>query len=357
MKKKILILGGGGFIGSHLAQRMIAEGHHVRCVDLKYNQFFGTYGMEFIIGDLRDPKVVETVFDWDVDEVYMLAESMGGAGFVFTGANDADIIHSSCLLHANIAKIAVEKRAKKLFFSSSACALNQDFQTNPINNPLTEDMAWPANPDSVYGKSKLFAEELYLSFAKNYGLNIRIARFHNIFGQETEFYTGKEKAPAAMCRKVILAAMDKKKTIDVWGTGKQVRSFLHIHDCLNAIGLLMESDHKEPINIGSAEYISINDLARMFIRFSGEDISINNIKSNAIGVAGRSSDNTMIKKVLNWEPEVSLSLGMMTLYNWMKEYIRNMPFIFERNPDTKELKRSITDLNTPEKVQRYYLKS
>ena len=354
--KKILILGVSGFIGSHLAQKMIKQGHHVRGVDLKHNQFFPTGGMEFIIGDLRDPKVVETVFDWDLDEVYQLAALMGGAGYVFSGQNDADIFYSSALINLNVVNTAKNKRAKKIFFSSSACAYSQDFQSDSKNNPLSENMAYPANPDSDYGFEKLMSERLYQAYARNYGLNIRIARFHNIYGNHGIFYTGKEKAPAAMVRKAIIAKLDNKETIDVWGTGEQVRSFLYIDDCLDAVELLMASEHIDPINIGSAEFISINDLARMAISFTGRDIKINNI-DGPVGVAGRSSDNTLVEEVLKWSPEISLKKGMEKLYKWMSKEFKTMPIIYERNPDTNVIQRSVTDRNFPNKQYRHYLKS
>ena len=346
--KKIVILGAGGFIGSHLAQRLVKQGNHVRGVDLKYPKYLSCSNYEFIIGDLRNPTVMDTVIPEDCDEVYVLSALMGGAFFIFTGQHDADIFASNAMINLNAANVCRKKRVNKVFFSSSACAYSQEWQTNETNNRLAEHMAWPANPDSIYGKEKLMAEELYLAYNRNYGLNVRIARFHNIFGNGT-FYGGKEKAPAATVRKVIMA----KDKVEVWGSGKQVRSFLYIDDCLDAVELLMKSDHIEPINIGSEQFISINDLTQMVIDISKRDLHIVNIKG-PVGVAGRSSDNTKIKEVLGWEPKISLQEGMEKLYEWISLQIKIMPFIFEHNDMTGITKQHICEKDETGKLVRYY---
>ncbi|MCF8360726.1 MAG: NAD-dependent epimerase/dehydratase family protein [Prolixibacteraceae bacterium] len=353
-QKTVLVLGAGGFIGGHLAKRLHEQGHHVRGVDLKYNRFIDLKGIDFIIGDLRDQGVVRTVIDRDFDEVFQLAADMGGAGFVFTGENDADIFHGSGLINFNVANECRKKRVKKIFFSSSACAYSQDFQKEEQVNNLAEHMAWPANPDSVYGVEKLMSEQLYLAYAKNHGLNIRIARFHNVMGEAGSFYDGREKAPAAMCRKAIMASDGDR--IEVWGSGKQVRTFLYIDDCLDAVQLLMDSDYKEPINIGSEETVSINELAEISIELSGKNITIKNIVGPT-GVAGRSSDNALIKEVLGWEPKVPLKEAMKKLYHWMDGYLKseNAKLIHEMNPDTESVRTFIIDQSYPDKIQRFRL--
>lgn len=349
-KSKIVILGAGGFIGGHLAKRLHEQGHKVRGVDLKYNKFQDLSGIEFIIGDLRDTTVAETVIDYDTDEVYQLACMMGGAGFIFTGDNDADIIHNDALINGNVAMACVKKRVKKVFFSSSACAYSQDYQHENSPSKLDESMAYPANPDSVYGFAKLFSELVYQSFARNYGLNIRIARFHNIFGPAGSFYDGKEKAPAAMVRKAIMTP--DAGTINIWGSGKQVRTFLYIEDCLDAVQLLMKSDFTEPINIGSEQFVSIEDLAQLAINISGKSLSINHIEGPT-GVAGRCSDNTLINKVLGWDPKITLTDGMTRLYKWMKNELSNMPVVYESS--NGERRSFVTEYDIEGKTHRYRL--
>lgn len=371
--KTALVLGAGGFIGSHLVKRLKSEGYWVRGVDLKFPEFSKTEADEFLIYDLRDPRNVEAVMRIDIsrnqkivgefnylspafseqmpfDEVYQLAADMGGAGFVFTGEHDADIMHNSALINLNVAAWAQIYGVKKVFYSSSACMYPQELQTIDAKlwgeNKLKESDAYPGNPDSEYGWEKLFSERLYLAYARNYGLNIRIARFHNIYGPEGTYQGGREKAPAAMCRKVIeaeskiefpdeenyegeftdivgklFASGEAEYEIEVWGTGQQTRSFLYINDCIDAVRLLMESDYKEPINIGSEESISINGLAKLAIEFSGKNFKINNdISSKAIGVNGRNSDNTLARQVLNgWEPKYSLREGLKLTFDWIKK--------------------------------------
>lgn len=314
--KTALVLGAGGFIGSHLVNRLKSEGYWVRGVDLKYPEFSQTKADEFLIYDLRDPRHIEAVVRLHeiifFDEVYQLAADMGGAGFVFTGEHDADIMHNSATINLNVCNYINKK--SKVFYSSSACMYPQELQRDILNPGLKESYAYPGNPDSEYGWEKLFSERLYLAYARNYGLDVRIARFHNIYGPEGTYKGGREKSPAAMCRKVI----ESNGQIEVWGTGDQTRSFLYIDDCIDAVRLLMQSDFKEPINIGSEESISINGLARLVIEISGKDIKIKNVDSKATGVSGRNSDNTLIENVLKWEPKYNLRRGMEKTYQWIK---------------------------------------
>ncbi len=318
MKKTALICGAGGFIGSHLARRLKAEGYHVRGVDLKYPEFSPTAADDFIIGDLRDPYVCQNVLDRSFDEVYQLAADMGGAGYIFTGDNDADVMHNSALINLNIIPLCVQKRVGKVFYSSSACIYPAYNQQDPDNPRCCEDSAYPAQPDSEYGWEKLFSERLYLSFQRNYELNVRIARFHNIYGPEGVWRGGREKAPAALCRKV--AETPDGGEIEIWGDGQQTRSFLYIDECIEAVRRLMASHFSEPINIGSDEMIAINDLARLVIRISGKHLSIRNIPGPQ-GVRGRNSDNNLIQRVLNWAPHYPLEMGMRTTYAWVAQQV------------------------------------
>ena len=323
----ILVLGAGGFIGGHLAKRLKEEGNWVRAVDIKRHEYFKEeeFCDEFIQGDLRDPLFVSNIMFSPkqttlkntinpFDEVYQLAADMGGAGYVFTGDNDADIIHNSALININVAKEAVLKGVKRLFYSSSACAYPEYNQLDPLNPDCKESTCYPAQPDSEYGWEKIFSERLYHAFMKNYNLQVRIARFHNIFGPYGTYKGGKEKAPAAICRKVNETL--NKGTIDIWGDGKQTRSFLYIDECVEGITRLMRSDCKLVLNIGSEEMVSINTLAKMVIEISGKELSINNIKGPE-GVRGRNSNNDLIKKELNWAPNYSLEKGLKTLYKWI----------------------------------------
>lgn len=324
--RKALVLGAGGFIGSHLIKRLKREGFWVRGVDLKYPEFGQTEADDFIIGDLRDPNVVKEVMlppnhlkDRDsFDEAYQLAADMGGAGFIFIGDNDSDIMHNSALINLNVVKYAVDYKIPKIFYSSSACIYPLRNQLDPDNPKLSEDSAYPAEPDSEYGWEKLFSERLYLSFNRNYGLNIKIARFHNIFGPEGTWEGGREKAPAALCRKVIEA--EDGGYIEVWGDGKQSRSFLYIDECLEGVRRLMDSDFLGPVNIGSEEMITIQNLAKMIIGFSGKDIKIKNI-DGPLGVRGRNSDNNLLREKLGWEPTQLLVVGMEKTYKWIKEQV------------------------------------
>lgn len=318
MDKRIIVAGAGGFIGGHLVKRLKSEGCWVRGVDLKYPEFAPTQADEFIIGDLRDPKVCDRVIDASIDEIYQLAADMGGAGFVFTGDNDADIMHNSALINLNVAEKAVKNEVKKVFYSSSACIYPKYNQLDPDNPKCSEDSAYPAAPDSDYGWEKLFSERLYLAFHKNYGMNIRIARYHNIFGPEGSWCDGREKAPAALCRKV--AEAEDGGEIEVWGDGKQTRSFLYIDECVEGTRRLMDSDFMGPVNIGSEEMITINDFARMVIKISGKNLAIKNI-SGPQGVRGRNSDNKLIEEKIGWKPNMSLEEGIRRTYPWIAQQV------------------------------------
>ena len=316
--KKVLVLGAGGFIGSHLVKRLKKNGFWVRGVDLKYPEFNKTVADDFVISDLRDPSVCKNILDQPFDEVYQLAADMGGAGFVFTGDNDADIMHNSAMINLNIAEQYVKKNVKKIFYSSSACIYPERNQMDPNNPMCSENSAYPAAPDSEYGWEKLFSERLYLAFHRNYGLNIRIARFHNIFGPEGTWKGGREKAPASLCRKV--AESKNGDYIEVWGDGKQTRSFLYIDECVKGVQRLMESDFIGPVNIGSEEMIAINDLTKMIIDISGKTLSVKNVKGPQ-GVRGRNSDNKLLKEKIGWEPIQPLEEGIKKTYGWIKSQI------------------------------------
>jgi nucleoside-diphosphate-sugar epimerase len=317
--KQALICGGGGFIGSHLATRLRRQNYWVRAVDLKHPEFRPTSAHDFILADLRNPDVYRYVLDRPFDEVYQLAADMGGAGYLFTGEHDADVMHNSAAINLNIARYGVQARIRKLFYSSSACIYPKHNQLDPDDPKLSESSAYPAAPDSEYGWEKLFSERLYLAFAKNYGLDARIARFHNIFGPEGAWNDGKEKAPAAICRKVAEAA--DGGTIEIWGDGKQSRSFLYIKDCLDAVSRLMQSDFVGPVNIGSEEMVTINQLAATIIRISGKKLDVKHI-SGPTGVRGRNSDNRLIKKKLGWSPTIRLREGLTTTYAWVEKQVR-----------------------------------
>lgn len=323
--KKAIVLGAGGFIGSHMVKRLKKENFYVIGVDLKKPEFSKSEADMFIIGDLRDPNLISEVIKPNTDELYQFAADMGGAGFVFTGENDADIMHNSALINLNVAYEAIKKNVKRVFYSSSACMYPEHNQLDPNNPNCIEDSAYPANPDSEYGWEKLFSERLFLSFARNKGLNVRIARYHNIFGPEGTWEGGREKAPAAMCRKAALAK--EGESIEVWGPGTQTRSFLYIDECIEATIKLMRSDCKEPLNIGSEEMISINDFAKMAIEVSGKNLDIYNIDGKdfmkkyghkcPIGVNGRNSDNTLYYKNIGWKVSQPLIKGMKKTYEWI----------------------------------------
>jgi nucleoside-diphosphate-sugar epimerase len=315
--KKILVCGAGGFIGGHLVNRLKSEGYWVRGVDLKENEYGNNNSDEFILGDLRDPVVAQNVVK-GVDEVYQLAADMGGAGYIFTGEHDADVMNNSALCNLNVLGASQKEGVKKIFYSSSACMYPEYNQMDPDNPKCSENSAYPAAPDSEYGWEKLFSERLYLSYHRNYGIEVRIARFHNIFGPQGTWNGGKEKAPAAMCRKA--AEAQDGTSIEVWGDGKQTRSFLYIDECVEAVMRLMNSDFTGPVNIGSEEMISINDFAKMAITISGKNLKINNIPGPT-GVRGRNSDNRLLFEKLNWAPSLQLLEGMKKTYTWIEEQI------------------------------------
>ena len=317
--KKALVCGAGGFIGSHLVKRLKKEGYFVRGVDLKYPEFSESEADVFIKDDLRKLSVVDMCVD-GVDEVYQLAADMGGADFIFTGKNDSDIMHNSAMINLNIVDSMKRHGVKKVFYSSSACMYPEDHQLEVDVPALKEDMAYPGNPDSEYGWEKLFSERLYLAFSKNYDFDVRIARFHNIFGPEGTYQGGREKAPAALCRKVI----ESNGVIEVYGDGKQTRSFLYIDECVEGIRRLMESDCTEPLNIGSDEVISINDFAQMIIDISEKEVVIKNIDVPQLGVRGRNSDNTLIKEKLDWSSTQPLRVGIEKTYKWIKGQIEGI---------------------------------
>ncbi|MBF0694108.1 MAG: NAD-dependent epimerase/dehydratase family protein [Flavobacterium sp.] len=325
--KKVVVLGGGGFIGGHLAKRLKEEGNHVTICDIKKHEYFNhdVISDVFIVGDLTDPTVVSHAIAEGVDEVYQLAADMGGAGYIFTGENDANVMHNSALINLNVAKECVVKKVKKVFYSSSACMYPEYNQLDPLNPNCEESSAYPANPDSEYGWEKLFSERLFLAFNRNYKLDVRIARFHNIFGPQGTWKDGKEKAPAAMCRKVIEA--EPGSSIEVWGDGQQTRSFLYVDECVEAVLRLMASDFAGPVNIGSEEMVTINELAQMAIDISGKDVTIKNIEGQEFfdkygfkcptGVRGRNSDNKLFKEKVGWEVSEPLIDGMQKTFQWI----------------------------------------
>ena len=340
--KTALVLGGGGFIGGHLAKQLKEEGFWVRIVDIKEKHEFWNHNDicdEYISGDLRDPGLVSQVMfapnqnqeqldPNSFDEVYQLAADMGGAGYIFTGDNDANVMHNSALINLNVAHEASKKGVKRVFYSSSACMYPEHNQLDPDNPNCEESSAYPANPDSEYGWEKLFSERLFLAFNRNYNLDVRVARFHNIFGPQGTWTGGKEKAPAAMCRK----AAESNGELEVWGDGLQTRSFLYIDDCVESILRFMrQEEFMGPVNIGSEEMVTINQLAEMAIQLSGKDIKINNIEGQdfidkygfkcPVGVRGRNSDNKLYNEKMGWVPELPLLHGMKETFEWINKQV------------------------------------
>jgi len=337
--KTALVLGAGGFIGSHMVKRLKAEGYWVRGIDLKHPEFSKTEADEFIVADLRDPDMVKRAirftgilgnfyqnipdkFTKPFDEIYQFAADMGGAGYIFTGEHDADVMHNSAVINLNVLD-AVQKlnnilklNKTKIFYSSSACMYPEHNQLDPNNPNCSEDSAYPANPDSEYGWEKLFSERLYFAYNRNFNLPVRVARFHNIFGPEGTWQGGKEKAPAAICRKVI--EVEDGGTIEVWGDGEQTRSFLFIDECIEAVRRLVESDFMGPVNIGSEEMVTINQLVEIAAKAGNKTININHI-DGPLGVRGRNSDNTLIRKELNWDYDMTLQQGIDKTYIWINK--------------------------------------
>ena len=319
-KKQALVMGAGGFIGSHLVARLKGQGYWVRGADLKHPEFSRTVADDFLIGDLRHAATCRRIVDRPFDEVYQLAADMGGAGFVFTGDNDADIMHNSALINLQVLEACRAKKIKRMFYSSSACMYPRYNQTDAKRPVCSEDSAYPADPDSEYGWEKLFSERLYLAFARNHGMQVRIGRYHNIFGPEGVWCGGREKAPAALCRKV--ACAPDGGAIEIWGDGRQTRSFLYIDECLEGTLRLMRSAFSGPVNIGSEEMVSINQLARMIIAFSGKRLKIRHVRGPQ-GVRGRNSDNRLIKRKLGWKPSLPLSDGLIRTYEWINGQVHS----------------------------------
>jgi nucleoside-diphosphate-sugar epimerase len=340
--KTALVLGAGGFIGSHLVKKLKSEGFWVRGVDLKYPEHWETVADDFVIGDLRDPQVVsrvmfapnQTSLDDKInsfDEVYQLAADMGGAGYIFTGENDANVMHNSALINLNVTHEAVKKSVKRIFYSSSACMYPEHNQLDPNNPNCEESSAYPADPDSEYGWEKLFSERLFLAFNRNYGLDVRVARFHNIFGPYGTYKGGKEKAPAAMCRK----AAESNSEIEVWGDGLQTRSFLYIDECIEMVLRFMRQDNFiGPVNIGSEEMVTINQLAQMALDIANKGSYIKNIEGEEfidkygfkcpVGVRGRNSDNKLYKEQIGWEPTQPLYKGIEKTFEWINKQVNKL---------------------------------
>ena len=317
--KRVLVNGAGGFIGGHLVRRLKAEGLWVRAADLKRHEYSEIPADEFRIGDLRDPVFVRQVVE-GVDEVYQLAADMGGAGYIFTGESDATIMHNSATINLNTLECGRIAGVKKFFYSSSACMYPEYNQLDPDNPRCAEDTAYPAAPDSEYGWEKLFSERLYLAYARNYGLQVRVARFHNIFGPQGTWKGGREKAPAALCRKI--AEAEPNGSIEIWGDGLQTRSFLHIDECLEGVRRLMESDFTGPVNIGSDEMVTINQLAESIMDIAQKKLRIHNIPGPT-GVRGRNSDNRLIQEKLGWRPTKPLIEGLTATYEWIASQVRS----------------------------------
>ncbi len=312
---KALICGAGGFIGSHLVKRLKREGFWVRGVDLKFPRFSETDADDFIVGDLREFEVAREAIDCRFDEIYQLAADMGGAGYIFTGDNDADVMYNSAQINLNVLEACHRRNSKRIFYSSSACIYPEYRQLDSDNPGLAESDAYPAAPDSEYGWEKLFSERLYQSYARNRGFQVRVARYHNIFGPEGAWNDGKEKAPAAICRKV--AVVSHGGAVEIWGDGEQTRSFLFIDECLEGTLRLMRSDCSGPINIGSNEMVSINELLQMTASIAGKQISVSHIPG-PLGVRGRNSNNKLIAEKLGWQPTQPLVDGLKKTYEWIE---------------------------------------
>lgn len=323
--KTATVFGAGGFIGNAMVSRLKNEGYWVKGVDLKYPMYGESEADEFVIADLRDKGEVRAGININeigrgdyVDELYQFAADMGGAGYIFTGENDFNIMSNSALININTC-LMTRSRPIRVFYSSSACMYPSDVQASTDSLALSEAMAYPGNPDSEYGWEKLFSERLYEACYRNEDFSVRIGRFHNIFGENSCYNNGKEKYPAALCRKV--AEAKDGDTITIWGDGKQTRSFLYIDECLEGVRRLMKSDYYQPINIGSSENISVEDLAKMVIEISGKNLTIKYDLTKPQGVRGRNSDNTLCKKILDWQPSEPLRNGMVRLYKWVDNQI------------------------------------
>jgi nucleoside-diphosphate-sugar epimerase len=319
MTMRALVCGAGGFIGSHMVKRLKQEGYWVRGVDVKNTEFSPSAADEFVVGDLRDANTWENVLDDLFDEVYQFAADMGGAGYIFSGENDSDVMHNSATINLHMAHYGVERGVGKVFYSSSACIYPAYNQTDPQNPKCAEETAYPAAPDSEYGWEKLFSERLYFAFHRNHDLNVRVARFHNIFGPEGTWTGGREKAPAALCRKI--AEQQDGGEIEIWGDGKQTRSFLYIDECIEAVRRLMNcTTFRGPVNIGSDEMVTINQMAQMIMTIAGKNLSIKHIPG-PLGVRGRNSDNVLIRSELGWAPSQPLEEGLRKTYEWISKQV------------------------------------
>lgn len=318
MTKTALVCGAGGFIGSHLVKRLKRDGFWVRGVDLKFPEFTETEADDFVIGDLRDQDVCDRVVDRRFDEAYQLAADMGGAGYIFTGENDADIMHNSATINLNMADRLHKRNIKRVFYSSSACMYPAYNQEDPDNPVCSEASAYPAAPDSEYGWEKLFSERLFLAYNRNHGMTNRVARYHNIFGPEGTWQGGKEKAPAAICRKV--ASVRSGDEIEIWGDGQQTRSFLYVDECVEGTLRLTRSEFEGPVNIGSEEMVTINQLVDMVADIAGKTIRKHHI-DGPTGVRGRNSDNRLIEEKLGWSPSQPLTEGLERTYEWIERQV------------------------------------
>ncbi len=316
--KNVLVAGAGGFIGGHLVKRLKDEGFRVRGVDIKEHDYIRSPADEFFLGDLRDPRVVREATA-GMEDVYQLAADMGGAGYLFTGENDAAVMHNSALINLNILELGTRAGIKRFFYSSSACIYPEYNQMDPDNPRCSEKSAYPAEPDSEYGWEKLFSERLYLAYMRNHGVQVRIARFHNIFGPEGTWRGGREKSPAAMCRKI--AEAPDGGEIEIWGDGRQTRSFLYVDECVEGVRRLMDSDFTGPVNIGSNEMVTINRLAEIIMDLAGKKLSIRHIPG-PLGVRGRNSDNHLIRERLGWAPGRPLKKGLEGTYKWIDEQVK-----------------------------------
>tara|TARA_B100001996_G_scaffold97912_1_gene73305 strand:+ start:2225 stop:3196 length:972 start_codon:yes stop_codon:yes gene_type:complete len=313
---RVVVLGAGGFIGGHLVTRLKKEGHWVRGVDIKKHEFKDSEADEFIVADMRNQEQVNVVIDDTINEVYQLAADMGGSTYINTGEHDSDVMHNSCIINLNVLKVCSLKKVTKIFYSSSACVYPECNQLDPDNPKCSEDTTYPASPDSEYGWEKLFSERLYFVFNKDFPrLDVRIARFHNIYGPYGTYDGGKEKAPAAFCRKVAIAK--DGDIVEVYGDGKQTRSFLLVDECIEGIMRFMKSNFKGPVNIGSEEMINMNDFMNMIIDISGKNLTIRNTPFHGVGVRGRNSDNKLIEKKLGWKPNYPLKKGIKVTYDWI----------------------------------------
>lgn len=320
--RSALVCGAGGFIGSHLVRRLKGEGFWVRGTDLKFPEFSETAADDFVIDDLRDQNFCRSVIDRNFDEIFQLAADMGGAGYIFTGEHDADVMHNSATINLNILDLAQKRNCKHIFYSSSACVYPAYNQDNPDHPNCAEGSAYPAAPDSEYGWEKLFSERLYFAYNRNYSMQNRVARYHNIFGPEGTWQGGKEKAPAAICRKV--AAAKTGGEIEIWGDGEQTRSFLFIDECIDGTLRLMRSGFSGPLNIGSEEMVTINQLVDLVSDIAGKSLHKHHVPG-PLGVRGRNSDNRLIAEVLNWKPSASLRSGLEKTYQWVEaEYRRSI---------------------------------